>query len=409
VRTKIRQSEIESGKAPPTIGGTEEVAKHNNAIHVSGELSLIERKLINVLLLNAFKDLGKVKTHQIAVPFLCELIGWENSGNMGALKKALKRIMTTSIEFDLLNRAGKPAWDATTPLAYAGIVDGVCRYEYSDFLAQKLKNPDMYSKIHIGVQREFNGAYSLTLYENCVRFRETGSTGWFPVETWRKVLGAEAAVYDTFKFLSSKVIKPAVKEIFDVSDIIVEPEYRREGRFVKEIRFSVRENPQGSIFRPMDADSAKETAAYKLLMSLEVGEALALSLVRKDEQRAMELALYVKEKYEKGEIKISTGGYLRQLDKDRATVKKPAKPAPASTLPAPAVPPADTGASKTQEAFASLLPAERAALAAEFIAQAGSSATYDAEKDRVGALVETRQYKDYARSRAVAIVAARVG
>ena len=313
--------------------GSREVKKHNNAIHVSGELSLIERKLVNVLLLNAYDNLTTVRKHTIAVPILCELVGWEKSGNVNGLKKALKALASTPIEFDLFNREGKPSWDTSAIVAHANIENGMCTYQYSDFLAEKLANPEMYSIINVGVQRDFKGNYSLSLYENCLRFRgtESGSTGWWPIATWRKVLGADAALYDEFKFLSGKVIKPACAEINKVSDLIVEPEYKREGRFVTEIRFIVRENPQRSLLDiNADVSGARDTEAYKILIELGVGASLALSMVQKDEKRALEIAQYTKARYDNGEIKGSAGGYVRKLVKENANVAPPkpaAKPA----------------------------------------------------------------------------------
>jgi hypothetical protein len=298
-------------------------------------------------------------------------------------------------------------------VAHARIEGGVCRYEYSKFLSEKLSDPEMYSIINIGVQREFKGAYSLTLYENCLRFRgtESGSTGWWPIATWRKVLGANAALYDEFKFFSSKVIKPAVDEINKVSDLIVEPEYQRKGRFVTDIRFLVKDNPQRSLLdMTTDASGAKDSDAYKLLVELGVGATLALSMVTKDEARAAEIARYTKERLDSGEITGSAGGYARTLFETNAVVKKPAKRKGADKKADGAGEggsEADEQASKTRAAVAALTAEERAALAAEFIMNTGTSATYDAGKDKVGTLVETRQYRDFTRQRAADVIAAR--
>lgn len=396
---------------PPTIGGRSEVKKHNNAIHISGDLSLVGRKLVNVLLLNAYDNLARHREHTIPVSLLCDLIGWENSGNVDSLKEALRQLVKTPIEFDLFNRDGKPTWDVTAMVAHARIEGGVCRYEYSKFLSEKLAEPDMYSIINIGVQRDFKGNYSLALYENCLRFRgtESGSTGWWPIETWRKVLGANAALYDEFKFFSSKVIKPAVDEINKVSDLIVEPEYGRKGRFVTEIRFLVKDNPQRSLLdMAADANGVTDSDAYKLLLELGVGATLARSMVQKDAARAAEIAQYTKERLEKGEIE-SAGGYARTLFETNAVVQKPEKKkATKKAEPAPAGDEAaDKKARQTREAVAALTAEERAALAAEFIRNTGTSATYDAAKDKVGTLVETRQYRDFTRQRAAKVIAAR--
>src|SRR5262249_18419858 len=161
------------------------------------------------------------------VGILCTMLGFD-SKNHDALKRALLKVMSTPVSFDLLHEGGKTDWEASPLIAYAGIKNGLCSYEYSDWLAEKLANPDIYTLININVQRQFSGSYALALYENCLRFKRTGSTGWIAVETWRRLLGADASMYDEFKHFSGEVIKKAVKEINQVSNIVVSPEYKRE-------------------------------------------------------------------------------------------------------------------------------------------------------------------------------------
>ncbi|MEM5398387.1 hypothetical protein, partial [Staphylococcus gallinarum] len=48
-----------------------ELKKHVATVHVSGELSLLERKIVNVLLLNAYDELLTKKRHTLPVGILC--------------------------------------------------------------------------------------------------------------------------------------------------------------------------------------------------------------------------------------------------------------------------------------------------------------------------------------------------
>lgn len=76
-----------------------EVRKAVEAIHTSGDLSFVERKMVNVLLLNAYDNLlEKNKTHSLPVPFLLEMIGWESSSNVALLKELLVKLTTTKSE-----------------------------------------------------------------------------------------------------------------------------------------------------------------------------------------------------------------------------------------------------------------------------------------------------------------------
>ena len=68
------------------------VKKHVAAIHVSGKLTLLQRKLSNVLLLNAYDTLMSRPSHQIDARTLCLMIGY-NSNDMDTLKQSLRGLV----------------------------------------------------------------------------------------------------------------------------------------------------------------------------------------------------------------------------------------------------------------------------------------------------------------------------
>ena len=57
------------------------VKKNVAAIHISGKLTLLQRKLSNVLLLNAYDALTSKQKHQIDARTLCMMVGY-NSNDM---------------------------------------------------------------------------------------------------------------------------------------------------------------------------------------------------------------------------------------------------------------------------------------------------------------------------------------
>jgi hypothetical protein len=365
-----------------------ELRKHVATVHVSGELSLLERKIVNVLLLNAFDELLTKKNHSIPVGILCTMLGFD-SKNIDALKRALLKIMSTPIELDLLNESGKTDWDASTLVGHAGIKNGICTYEYTTWLAQKLANPDIYTLININVQKQFGGSYALALYENCLRFKRVGSTGWIPVETWRRLLGADAGMYDEFKHFSSEVIKKAVKEINQVSNIIVTPEYRREARRVVEIRFLVEENPQRSVYDGGEGDEQDKVRAsdtFKRLAALGIGDRLAISWIQQEPDRALQTAIYVEEKARKKQIKGSTGGYARTIYEngnsiemsplEQLAAEKKARVKVDEAKKQAADDAADVRARATTAAIQALSLEERRELASMYMATGGGATTY---------------------------------
>lgn len=255
------------------------VKKNVAAIHVSGKLSLLQRKLSNVLLLNAYDTLITKRAHEIDTRTLCMMIGY-NSNDMETLKTSLRGLAETVAEWDMLDEKGRQEWGVSSLLSYAKLKDGVCEYAYSHALAEKLHDPKVFALINLNIQRQFTGGHALALYENCFRFIGTGSTGWWPLDIFRRLMGVDGSeYYESYKHLNAKIIKPAVAEVNKVSDIVVTPEVRKRGRAVVDIRFLISRNPQLSILDLDDGEGIRKGKTYADLISLGVSDRLALQWI----------------------------------------------------------------------------------------------------------------------------------
>jgi hypothetical protein len=252
-----------------------EVKKNVAAIHVSGKLTLLQRKLSNVLLLNAYDTLVHQTSHRIDARTLCTMIGY-NSNDMETLKASLRGLVETLAEWDMLDGEGRQEWGVSSLLAYAKLKDGICEYAYSAALAEKLHDPKVFALINLNIQRKFTSGHALALYENCFRFVRTGSSGWWSLELFRRLMGVDSsAYYETFKHLNAKIIKPAVAEVNKTSNIILTPEFKRMGRSVTDIRFLIEENPQLAILDLDDGQGVRNTALYDRLRGQGVSDRLA--------------------------------------------------------------------------------------------------------------------------------------
>lgn len=270
------------------------VKKHVAAIHVSGKLTLLQRKLSNVLLLNAYDTLISRPRHQIDARTLCLMIGY-NSNDMDTLKQSLRGLAETVAEWDMLDEKGQQEWGVSSLLSYAKLKGGVCEYAYSPALAEKLNDPKVFALINLNIQRRFTSGHALALYENCYRFVRTGSTGWWPLDLFRRLMGVEgSSYYETFKHLNAKIIKPAVAEVNRTSNILLTPETRKQGRVVTEIRFRIKENPQLAILDIDDGEGARHGAVYTRLRDLGVSDRLARQwLASHGEEQVQEKLDYV--------------------------------------------------------------------------------------------------------------------
>ena len=264
------------------------VKKHVAAIHVSGKLTLLQRKLSNVLLLNAYDTLTSRQSHQIDARTLCLMIGY-NSNDMEtlkqslrglaetvSLKQSLRGLAETVAEWDMLDEEGRQDWGVSALLAHARLKNGVCDYAYSPALAEKLHDPKVFALINLNIQRRFTSGHALALYENCYRFVRTGSTGWWSLDIFRRLMGvAESPYYETFKHLNAKIIKPAVAEVNKTSNIVVTPDLRKMGRSVTHIRFLIAENPQLAILDLDDGEGLRNGPVYARLREMGISDRLA--------------------------------------------------------------------------------------------------------------------------------------
>lgn len=251
------------------------VKKHVAAIHMSGKLTLLQRKLSNVLLLNAYDTLTSQNSHVIDARTLCMMIGY-NSNDMDTLKQSLRGLAETVAEWDMLDEKGQHEWGVSSLLSFAKLKGGVCEYAYSQALAEKLSDPKVFALINLNIQRRFTSGHALALYENCYRFVRTRSTGWWSLDTFRRLMGvADSAYYQSYKHLNAKIIKPSVAEVNKTSNIVIRPEIRKRGRSVSDIRFLIEDNPQLAILDLDDGAGVRKAPVYARLRDMGASDRLA--------------------------------------------------------------------------------------------------------------------------------------
>lgn len=225
-----------------------ELKKHVNAIHCSNNLTLVQRKLFNALLFNAYPELLHKPRFQISARDLCSLIGY-NSNDYGKLKKALLGLITIAIEWNVIDcESGKEKkWKASSILSAAELANGICVYEYSYIMKELLFQPEIYGRIDVKLMSQFKSGYGLALYENCIRYQGLPQTPWFPLDIFRKLMGVFDEKYQAFKDFKKRVLNIAVKEVNSLSQIHVMPEVERQNQKVTQIRFKLSTNKSNKV------------------------------------------------------------------------------------------------------------------------------------------------------------------
>lgn len=220
----------------------QEVIKASPAIQIQSKVSLLQRRAWNVLLANAYNELPDKDIHSVSIVELAAKLGFD-SGNQEYLKEVLKSLRSCEVEWNLLNKDNKQVWGVASLLASAEVENGICTYGFAPHLRLKLHNPRIYAKLNLRLQNRFTSRYALILWEVCFDYfdtdRDQGETPFIPLETFKSLMGLEETDYPVFKVLNRDLIKPAIKEINDLTDYLVEVEQKRRGRKVSELKFRI--------------------------------------------------------------------------------------------------------------------------------------------------------------------------
>ena len=224
-----------------------EVVKASPAIQIQSKISLLQRRAWNVLLANAYNELPNQEIHRVSLVELAAKLGFD-SKNEDYLKEVLRELRFCEVEWNLLNKDNKKEWGVAGLLAEVRIADGICFYQFPHTLRLKLYNPRVYAKLNLRLQNQFTSKYALVLWEVCFDYfdadRDQGETPFISLETFRELLGIESHEYPAFSIFNRAVIKPAIKEINDLTDYLVEVEQKRIGRPIAELKFRISKGTQ---------------------------------------------------------------------------------------------------------------------------------------------------------------------
>ena len=219
-----------------------EVIKASPAIQIQSRITHLQRRAWNVLLANAYNELPNTDIHRVSVAELARKLGF-NSHNEDYIKETLEALVDCTVEWNILGKDKEQEWGVASLLAEARIKDGICTYAYPPYLRYKLYNPRIYTKLNLRLQNRFRSRYALVLWEICFDYfdtdRQQGETPFMSIETFRVLMGLEKNEYKIFKALNRDVIKPAIKEINDLTDYFVEVEQKRFKRKIAELKFRI--------------------------------------------------------------------------------------------------------------------------------------------------------------------------
>ena len=289
-----------------------EVIKASPAIQIQSKITHLQRRAWNVLLANAYNELPNKDIHRVSVAELAKKLGF-NSRDYDHLKETLEALVDCTVEWNILGKDKKEEWGVASLLAEARIKDGICTYAYPPYLRTKLYNPRIYTKLNLGLQNRFTSRYALILWEVCFDYfdiaRNQGETPFIPLERFKELMGIGEDDYPLFKEFNRNVIKPAIKEINELTNFSVEVDQKRVGRRIGELKFRISRLTELSSVEPVqetflfDIDDLSQIAIKLLQAGVSRKEALRITNQEWDVVDAAALpedktdfAVYVEEK-----------------------------------------------------------------------------------------------------------------
>ena len=309
------------------ITEVDEVKKASPAIQIQSQITLLQRRVWNVLLANAYQELPNTDIHRIQVNDLSQSLGF-NSNNEEYLIDTLTALVDCRVEWNILGKDKNEKWGVASLLASAEIENGICTYGFAPHLRYKLYNPRLYTKLNLRLQNQFTSRYAMVLWEICFDYfdiaRNEGETPFITIEKFRQLMGIEKEEYSVFKTLNRDVIKPAIKEINQLTNFFVDVEQKRIGRKIGELKFRIsriKETPTlETVHEAVDIDELPLLAVKLVQAGVAQKEALKIAKQQWDvvdpnvlPDDRNDFATYVEEKIEiaRQDTNVkNTGGFI---------------------------------------------------------------------------------------------------
>ena len=262
-----------------------EVIKASPAIQIQSKITHLQRRAWNVLLANAYNELPNTDIYSVSVAELSRKLGF-NSHNEDYLKETLEALVDCTVEWNILGKDNKQEWGVASLLASAKIKDGICTYGFAPHLRLQLHNPRIYTKLNLRLQNQFTSKYALVLWEVCFDYfdadRQQGETPFMSIEIFREFMGLEKNEYKIYKALNRDVIKPAIKEINDLTDYYVEVEQKRFKRKIAELKFRITKVKQLPVQESVFPDIENLPSVAVELVQVEIDRKMALRIAEQE-------------------------------------------------------------------------------------------------------------------------------
>jgi len=203
-------------------------------------LTLTDRRIYNLLIANAWDQIGEAKQHAIRKSDLRR----PDSLHKGTdrLEDSIRRLMSAIVEVRVLRDR---KWETKRVQLLGGNVipdaeDGLVRYDFQPLMREIINESRVFARLHKKIMFALSSKYSLALYE-MIQKRGNLSKSFedVPIEDLRNFLGVPPGKLTSWINFKNKAITPAVKEVSDLSEYVVSIEpLKGKARSFSEVRLT---------------------------------------------------------------------------------------------------------------------------------------------------------------------------
>lgn len=211
------------------------VTKANHLIQASYSMTLQEKKLVLAALSCCDSRNEPKKTVSISASNFAEVTGMDLKHAHTELYKAADKLFDRSIKVSDPDQTEEFRWIQSKIKKHKG--EGLITLTWSDPILKYISQlKTQFTSYRLGSVGRLQSVYSIRLYELLMQFSKTGDRV-ISVSDFRDLLELEDK-YKQFKDLNKWVIKPAVRELNQRSDLEITYETISEGRKVRALSFT---------------------------------------------------------------------------------------------------------------------------------------------------------------------------
>jgi Initiator Replication protein len=293
-------------------------------VHIKHKITLLQYKYW-VLMLRTYREAyegqGRALTDDeycyLPMDKLAEHLGYEPKTS--EIEKDLEAIRKEPIIFNVLQKDGQKGKSGRGFISEWYVSSNRVGVIFPPIIRAAIENLDnrdsIFHLLNWRIFNSFTGKYEALLYKLCKDYLGAGRTPYLTIERFREYMGVKESDYPDFKRLNQWVISGPIKRINDseISDIVIEAEFKREIRKVIGLSFHVKHKKQTTMDFGDDpafrfAKVAVALAQQRQYLATQSSEMIELSI-----QRANEYA----EDQEKKGTKVNFGAlYRKAIEED---------------------------------------------------------------------------------------------